>query len=535
MNRLNLFLLFSLFLTTELFSQNVLTSSNLPILVISTENNDVIPDEPKIRAHMGVIWHEDGSRNNIGDPYDHYNGFIGIEVRGNASQMFPKKPYTMETRTVTGENNNVKLLGLPRENDWILRAGFIDKTLMRDALAYSLGRGTGRWAPRTRHCELVINGEYVGVYTLVERIKPDNDRLDIAKMDADDIAGDSLTGGYIYEISQDGRDFGGRRRFVYPSANDVTPEQADYIRNYVESVHDVMNQTDYTHPQRGYPALIDVDSFIDEILVQEATKNSDTYGWSSFFHKDRLGKLNAGPLWDFDQAMSNSTFNDGPNHEEWIIEKSETETWLRDNYPSFWIQLFREPGFKTRLADRWFELRQGPFRNDRVAFLIDSISSHLAEAQDRNFEKWPILGVELWRSTPGWATRNTYQKEVGYLRSFLIKRLRWMDGQLESDTSVSDPRAQAVGQPGLAVYPNPAAGTNRFEYRLPERGRVTMWITNIRGQRVRELQIGRQEAGAHHVAWDGKNASGQIVSEGLYLGILNLNGRRLAHVKWIRL
>ena len=78
--------------------------------------------------------------------------------------MFPKKPYGLETRDSTGANLNVPLLGMPRENDWILRAAFIDKTLLRDHLGLYMSRKTGRWASRSRHCELVLNGDYQGVY-----------------------------------------------------------------------------------------------------------------------------------------------------------------------------------------------------------------------------------------------------------------------------------------------------------------------------------------------------------------------------------
>ena len=159
-----------------------LTSSNLPIVVIDT-NGQEIPNEPKLDVHMGIIYNGEGQRNYITDPFNEYDGFIGIELRGNASQMFPKKPYLFETRDELGNNLNVSLLGLPKENDWILRAAYIDKTLLRDALAYEMARDMGRWASRSRHVELILNGEYWGVYVLVESIKPDVNRVDIARMD----------------------------------------------------------------------------------------------------------------------------------------------------------------------------------------------------------------------------------------------------------------------------------------------------------------------------------------------------------------
>jgi hypothetical protein len=412
-----------------------LTSSNLPIIVITTENGTEIPNEPKIKAHLGIIENGAGIRNNLTDPFTDYDGIIGIEIRGNMSSSFPKKPYVFETRDSTGANLNVSLLGMPRENDWILRAAYIDKTLMRDHLAYYLSRQSGRWASRTRHCELTLNGVYQGVYILTEKIKPDKNRLGISKMDADDIAGDSLTGGYIYEIAQAGEDFGLRRRYKYPKADVITQEQKAYIRKYDDDFRAVMESNDYDDPVAGYPAWIDVDRFIDEILVQEACKNSDAYGWSSYFHKDRLGKLCGGPAWDFDQALSNSTFNDGPNYQEWIVAKSNVDPWLEQSHPPFWRKLFAETKFKTKLAQRWFALRANVWATDTIMEFIDSNAAYLDEAQARNFSKWPILGVEIWRSTPGWDERDTYQKEVGYLKDFLINRLNWIDENLAADSA----------------------------------------------------------------------------------------------------
>lgn len=418
------------FFPHHLSAQKVtLTSSNLPIMVIDTDGKN-IQDEPKLDAHMGIIYNGPGLSNNIENAFNEYDGFIGIEQRGNASLQFDKKPYLFETRDELGENNNVSLLGMPKENDWILRAAYIDRTLLRDALAYEMSRRMGRWACRTRHVELVLNGDYRGVYVLVESIKPDDDRVDIVRMTPSDISGEAVTGGYIYDIAQSENDFGERRQLKYPKADEVQPEQMAYIRKYDDNFRRVMEQDYYADPERGYPAWIDVDYFIDEMLIQEGTKNSDAYGWSAHFHKDRNDKLRAGPAWDFDQALSNSTFNDGPNYSEWIIEKSEYDSHLKSSYPPFWLKLFREPNFKKKLAVRYFALRETVWQTDELLAVIDSTAAYLAEAQQRNFQRWDILGREVWRTSPGWRDRDTYEKEVDYLKTFLTNRLAWMDSQL---------------------------------------------------------------------------------------------------------
>ena len=129
-----------------------------------------IPDDPRIPAHMGIIDNESGI-NNINDDFNGYNGDITIETRGNSSQWNDKTPYRFETVDEEGENNNVELLGMPEENDWVLYAPWQDKTMLRNVLAYQLSNEIGKYAPRTKFIELFLNDEYKGVYVLMEKIK----------------------------------------------------------------------------------------------------------------------------------------------------------------------------------------------------------------------------------------------------------------------------------------------------------------------------------------------------------------------------
>ena len=428
------------------------SSSDIPIMVIDTQGKN-ITDEPKTMARMGIIYNGEGQRNSVTDPFNEYDAWMGIEYRGNASMSFDKKPFTFETRNEAGADTNVSLLGMPKENDYILRAAFIDKTLMRDALAYDMSRKIGRWAPRTRHVELVLNGSYEGVYVLVEKIKPDKNRLNIVRMDSSDIAGEALTGGYVWSVQQpDGDDVvflrqgidGNSRVLKYPKPDEVTPEQFEYIRQYEESFRNVMRSANYNDPVNGYSAYIDVSTFIDEIIVQEVTSNSDAYGWSSYFYKDRNGLMSAGPAWDFDQALCNSTYNEGDRIDAFVIEK--TVDWAR---PAFWDKLWADTDFETRVKQKWTEYRQGALKNERIFAFIDSVASYLNEAQEHNFTRWPILGIPIWRSLPGAEDRDTYQKEVDFMKEWLIAHLSWMDQQL---ISVPPDTGDIVIEEGLLAY-----------------------------------------------------------------------------------
>ncbi|MFT5802200.1 MAG: hypothetical protein ACI956_002011, partial [Nonlabens sp.] len=178
-------------------------STDLPLVVINTTTTTMIYDEPKVPAHMGIINNGPGLQNSLDDPYNHYDGKISIEIRGASSQGFDKKNYGFETQLEDGSNNNISLFGMPEENDWILHGPYSDKSLLRNMLAYHMGAATGKYTPRTQLCELVINDDYQGVYVFTERIKRDENRVDMANLKPEDISGDELTGGYLLQIDRD--------------------------------------------------------------------------------------------------------------------------------------------------------------------------------------------------------------------------------------------------------------------------------------------------------------------------------------------
>jgi len=164
----------------------IFTDSNLPIVIINT-NGIEIPDSPRLLADMKIIFRGKGLRNYISDQdtaeYLNYNGRINIEVRGSSSQTLPKKQYGFST--LLNDNvteKNVSLLGLPADNDWILNGLGFEPSLIRDYLCYNLSRMIGEYASRTIYCEVILNGNYNGLYVLEEKIKQGSERVNITKM-----------------------------------------------------------------------------------------------------------------------------------------------------------------------------------------------------------------------------------------------------------------------------------------------------------------------------------------------------------------
>ena len=504
----------------ENFSGSGFSSSNLPILIINTSNGAVIIDDPKITARMGIIDNGPGIRNNITDAYTNYNGNIGIELRGNSTQGFPKKPYNFETRDNIGANLNVSLLGLPKENDWVLNASYLDHTFIRNPLALHLSKLAGRWASHCRMVEVVLNGDYQGIYILMESIKVDKNRLNIAKLDPAEITAPDITGGYIWEVTGFESNLGYARNLKYPKYDEAAPAQINYITKNDNDFRSVMNSATYKDETTGYAAWIDVPSFVDELIVQEATRNSDAYGFSGYFHKDMSQKIHAGPVWDFDQSAGNSSYPDDGVAEGWMFKHPWTS-----NTPFFWKLLFNDPVFSYKVRLRWTELRQGPYRTDKINIYIDSIANYLSEAQTREFAKWPVLGKNIWRETSGYQNRTTYKAEVDYLKNFLKKRFDWMDTEL---AKIQNPNpntgiAQFENSEPLHVYPNPASDYLVFEISSKKSGKAIIQMYNYAGKLVQSSAP--IELSTHITAY--RFEFDPNLKEGFYLYKIVMDGRLL--------
>ncbi len=425
----------------------IFSTSNLPIVVINTNGQNIM-DDPRIVCDMGIIDNGLGTINSISDPFNDYNGKISIEYRGSTSQSFSKKPYALETQDAIGNNNNVSLLGMPVENDWILYAPYSDKALMRNFLTFDLGRKMGHYAPRTVYCELVINGNYKGIYILMEKIKRDNDRVDIAKLDADDLAGDSLTGGYIIKVDKytgtGGVDWlsnfpnvsGGSLhiQYHYPEATALQPQQLNYIEHYVDSFEHALNGPNFADTSIGYSKYIDVNSFIDFYIINELSKNIDGYRLSTYMHKDKEskgGKLTMGPFWDFNLAFGNADYCSGGITSGWEVDGG-----CGGDNPFWFERLLEDTTYQNKLKCRWEYLRDRSFHQDSLFNFIDSIAIYLDDAQQRNFQQWDILGNYVW---PNYYVGLNYQNEIDYLKTWITDRIDWMDDSMSGNCIYVEP------------------------------------------------------------------------------------------------
>ena len=439
-------------------------TSNLPIVIINT-NGVAIPDEPKIDGTMGIIDNGYGNMNNQYDPFNDYDGYIGIETRGQSSQMFPKKSYGVETRDAEGENLNVPLLGMPEENDWILYAPYSDKSMLRNFMTFYMGSKLDPYCTRMAYCEVIVNNEYVGVYILMEKIKKDENRVNIATLKPEDISGDELTGGYILSVdkipsgfiyNEDGwksypsppfpNSMNITFQYYYPDPDDMVSQQKTYIRNYVTYAENALTGSNFSNPNFGYNNYFNVGSFVDQMVLNEISKEVDNYRYSTYFHKEKDsdgGKLFAGPAWDFNLGYSNVDYwSPGNDYTGWLYPLVQNNDW---SIMFWWKRLMEDDYFADLFTTRWYYLRQNELSNANLEYAIDSITTYIDEAQQRNYERWPILGEYVWPNY-NWQG-NDYNDEVEYFEEWFFNRISWIDNHYPG--SLLLPSAELSG-----YYPN---------------------------------------------------------------------------------
>lgn len=399
----------------------------------------------------------------------------GARVRGSSSAGFAKKSYGVETWNEKNQDEDLPLLGLSSDSDWVLNGPYsYDDTYIHNAYAYEISRRLGRWAPRTRPVEVFFNqnggkldySDYAGVYILTEKIKSNGGRLDITSIGPEDTAGDALTGGYIFKIDRaDGgevswminnssfglgtlpnQESGQSLVIVEPDPDVDTPEQISYLRDTaIKSFNDTLfAERAAGFSTRNYRNHIDTGSFVDHHIINTLAMNVDALRLSAFFFKDRGGLINAGPVWDFDRALGSDDGRD-----------ANAATWSNVEYffdRDWWGGLFKDPQFVQDWVDRWWALRQvgQPLATDALRALADQMGAEIGNvAGARDAAKWPENA----------ASGGVYLNEITAMKSWLNSRVSFIDGRAPSPPTT----AAATGPvtPGAAVTLS-GSGTIRY-------------------------------------------------------------------------
>ena len=441
--------LFSCGSSTEESIHQALQVSGDPIPFIKISTRKKIIDEPKTEAKLQIF---------IKDSLL-FSSRIGIEYRGAVSQMFyEKKSYGIELWDETNKGISGSLLNLPMEEDWILHGPYADKSLIRNVIAYQVSNKIGRYAPKTQFVEVEINGDFKGLYVLMEKIKRGKERVNVSKLPAKTSASDSISGGYILKIDKTvGSGFSNQDDYNksnaitsrydqtgkisknskihflydYPKSENISELQKDYINNYVHLFEKALASSDFSDPKLGFRNYIDEDSFIDYFLLTELFQNFDGYRISTYLQKERGDKLKMGPIWDFDLSLGSKGFCHNMNKENqnfWIFEYNKycgDDLWV---VPFWWHRLLQDKLFVEKLNTRWNTLRQYEFSEIVLIQNINNQVNYLknTKAVERNFDRWRILNKRIEPND----TKGSHDQEVELIKNWLKQRLIWMDKEL---------------------------------------------------------------------------------------------------------
>lgn len=476
-------------------------TSNLPIVIITSAGAITTTQS---QATIAIIDNVSGINHPTDPPT--YTGIIGIKLRGNAA--FAKKSYSVETWSAPNVSLDTALMGMPSENDWVLQANYPDRTLLRADLAFYLHDKMGRYAPRMKHCEVILNNQYVGVYNFGEQIKRSTGRLDLAKLTVNDNFGHNMTGGYIWKI--DGNGAGWQSAFTppyaaaqtinfefdYPDNSDITNAQKAYIKSYVDSFENEMNAANFQDTANGWRKHGAVNSFIDFMIMQELSKNNEAYRYNTYFYKDKGTKMRPGPLWGFDLAWKNTADCSSSADTGWCYNLGGTCPAELKLAPFWWSKLRTDTLFMRELRCRYRSFRQpgSPLDTAQIFHFIDSVSTRLNtdSALIRNFAQWPIFGVPIVNEPAPMASN--YSTEIANLKQFIKARIAWLDNQWPQPTNCApaglndDDLAEALA----SVYPIPAHQQLHIDIQDVNPGSYSVHLYNLQGRIVLEKQTLQQ-------------------------------------------
>ena len=385
--------------------------SHLPVVYIKTKDGAPIVSKEKWLKNSEIYV------TNAGE-YDKVYEESQIRGRGNTTWGYPKKPYAIKL------DKKDEVLGMPKHKRWVLLANYVDKTCIRNSVAFELARRMEGldWTPRGQHVDVVVNGVFNGTYFLCEQIKVDENRVNITEMEATDTDPEAITGGYLLEVDKNydevnkfesyclkevGGTYWTRLPFMVkePDEDVLCTAQFEYIKNHIEEIRKALYEVGST--TEGYLQYVDLDSFIDYWIVYEMTGTGEpTHPKSVYMYKDRGGKMHAGPVWDFDY------FTFQPYYSDDLI-----------NVRAVWnSRIIRDPANLSYIKQRWNTHRES------IRSIIDEIDrqySQIKESAEYNSTIWPILPGE--KEDPNRDKSLSLDAAVARIKTYYLDKFNWMD------------------------------------------------------------------------------------------------------------
>ncbi len=437
--------------------------SKLPVIYINTENGVSITDKENYITSEFII---QGNSEYNTETTTLYNGTAGVRGRGNSTWSLPKKPYKVKL------DKSTNLLGFGKSKHWVLLANFYDMTYMRNKLSYDLSGDLGEPYMQSILTDVVMNGQYIGNYQLCEQIRVDENRVDI--LNWEDVAADAakavkkangltsddqdaieeqmvadmgwvtsgsvkyngveysvsdcfeipdIDGGYILEMdeymdeantfySSDGMPM------MFNSPEFVNKDMVNYVSGYINAFEDAISSGNHTTTYNGetvhYTDLFDMDSLVDNWIVQEIFFNEDFMKKSTYMYKDSGEKFKMGPVWDMDWS-SGAYQSAAKPYDQWqtlyFSANSQAKQWYKT--------LVQDPLFLRTVHARYWEVR-----DTYIQDMLDSIDAIYAQVKESG-----EASLAAWNQGNG---SSSYAKEINTFKTWMTNRIAFMDSKMQT-------------------------------------------------------------------------------------------------------
>ncbi len=411
---------------------------SLPVVTIHTEQgSDITSKEVYQQGVVSII-------SNGGKSI--YSDSLNIRGRGNGSWTFPQKPYKLKLF------HKKRVLGFPaKAKQWTLINTYRDKTLMRNLIAFEASRLLK--LPYTPACTLVdvfLNGEYKGIYQLTDQLEVRKNRIDVEEMTPEDNSMPNIGGGYFIEVDNYANQetskfysarFGTPVTIKYPKADEITPEQAKYIKNTYDRFESRTFLNSYKDPVVGFPSLLDVESYLKRFIGMEFTGNTDAYFSVHMYKKRNDPKFYTSPLWDCDLAFDNDSRTYPINSMTTFVSLSNKCSTVAGMQQ----MLNRILGAtKKEMSAYWSEARNNnDFTAEHFTTFIDSVSKAVDASQKLHYTRWKTLDQIVTLTV---AARGSYKAEVDFVKDWIGKRIAWLDNKIGLiPTSVTELADATIG------------------------------------------------------------------------------------------
>ncbi|OUO62400.1 hypothetical protein B5F74_00530 [Collinsella sp. An271] len=399
--------------------------------VIRDENKIAVP-EPAADGSDTVVaslqqFDSEGSANRLSDEPNLTSNCL-IRVRGNSSRLFDKHNFAITLINEDGTDNNLPLLGMQESETWALHGPAVDKSLMRNYIAYNIaGQYMSEYVPDVRYFELYLNNEYQGVYLAVSTIKMEEGRVEINESDPnqaetsyiialDETASSSTT---ISDFLLYTRRSINYLDIIYPNETTLTEAQRRYIEQDVSDWEKALYSYDYDTAQYGYWTTLDVESFVDLFVLNEFVINDDFSAYSTYLFKDIRGLVTLGPVWDYDNTFNNYQ-DPTPVNEFYLIERN------------WYYMLFKDEQFCKLVIDRYRDLREGVMSDQSWLQMIDEVADYLGPAVQRDANRWAMESPEDTAIDPESRRPKNFEEAVSDLKTFITSRGAWLDRYIEN-------------------------------------------------------------------------------------------------------